>query len=69
MAMIKKASKLMNHYIHRLFKQPSNGHEAIRQIDLLLESIEISKERVCKTVGEIEAITNGGNNGKAIHSD
>ena len=66
--MIKKASKLMMIYMERLFKQPSNGREAVKEIDSLLANIEQSKNRVCKTVKEINIITNGAHNGKAIHS-
>ena len=55
-------------YMERLFKQPSNGREAVKEIDSLLANIEQSKNRVCKTVKEINIITNGAHNGKAIHS-
>ena len=59
----------MNDYLERFFKRPSNGREAVMQIDLLLENIEQNKDRVCKTVKEINLITNGGHSGKAIHRD
>ena len=58
--MIKKVSNILAEHIGFIFRKSSNGHRAAAEIDMLLVSIERKKERVCKTVNNIERIVNSG---------
>ena len=60
---MRKVFELFQEHIDRLKIRPKNGRKSMKEIDELLVQIYYSKERLCSSIEEIEAILNGVNNG------
>ena len=60
---MKKITEMFREHINQLRIKPENGRKTMEEIDELLEQIYYTKERLCDSVKEIDAIVNGVNNG------
>jgi hypothetical protein len=59
---MRKVIELFQEHLDQLKIKPKNGRKSMEEIDELLEQIYYTKERLCDSVKEIDAIVNGVNN-------
>ena len=59
---MRKMTELFREHLNRLKINSDNGRKSMEEIDELLEQIYYTKERLCDSVKEIDAIVNGVNN-------
>ena len=60
---MRKITEMFRERIDRFTIKPKNGRKSMEEIDEMLEQIYYTKERLCHSVKEIDAIVNGVNNG------